>query len=157
MSLKERANKYAEKFESKLAKTIAFWGTITGGIALIPSVIGVVVWLYFFAVDLYNISNYVREFRAAMEYSNFMDMQHDKAIHEEMETIEKYGVQLEMTNNGDLWYFTTVKINETERPILYSANIKKKGQKIKIDGKTVVAHIYIQDIHGEHQWIPDEE
>jgi hypothetical protein len=150
MTLKERATKFADKFENKTAKIIAFWGAITALIAFIPSVIAVLVWIYYFAVDLYNISTYVKEFRNATEYSYFMDMQHDKAIHEEMETVIKYGVQLEKTNNGDLWYFTTVVINEIERP--------KKGQKVKDkDGNTVIAHIYIQNLEGEHVWIPDNE
>jgi hypothetical protein len=158
MTLKDRANKFADKFESKSAKLIAFWGSITAFIAFIPSVIAVVVWLYFFAIDLYNISKYVREFSSAIEYSQFMDMQHDKAIHEEMETVMMYGVQLEETNNGDLWYFTTVVVNGVERPILYSANIKKKGQKVKNkDGKEVMAHIYIQNMDNEHEWIPDNK
>jgi hypothetical protein len=158
MTLKDRANKFADKFENKTARFIVFWGTITGGIALIPSIIGVLVWLYYFAVDIYNISKYVKEFRAAAEYSYFMDMQHDKAIHEEMETVMMYGVQLEKTNNGDLWYFSTVEINGIERPVLYSANVKKKGQKVKSkDGKTITAHIYVQNLAGEHEWIPDNE
>jgi hypothetical protein len=158
MTLKERANKFADKFENKTAKIIAFWGAITAFIAFVPSVVAVIVWLYYFTIDIYNISTYVKEFRNATEYSYFMDMQHDKAIHEEMETVTKYGVQLEKTNNGDLWYFTTVVINGIERPILYSANIKKKGQKVKNkDGNTVIAHIYIQNIEGEHEWIPDNE
>jgi hypothetical protein len=158
MTLKQRATKFADKFENKTAKIIAFWGALTALVAFIPSVIAALVWMYYFAVDLYNISTYVKEFRNATEYSYFMDMQHDKAIHEEMETVVKYGVQLEKTNNGDLWYFTTVMINEIERPILYSANIKKKGQKVKDkDGNTVIAHIYIQNLEGEHVWIPDNE
>jgi hypothetical protein len=158
MTLKERANKFADKFENKTARVIAFWGAITAFIAFVPSVIAVIVWLYYFAIDIYHISTYVKEFRNAAEYSYFMDMQHDKAIHEEMETVIKYGVQLEKTNNGDLWYFTTVTINGVERPILYSANIKQKGQKVKDkNGNTTTSHIYIQNLNGEHEWIPDEE
>lgn len=158
MTLKERATRFADKFENKTAKIIAFWGAITAFIAFVPSVIAVLVWLYYFAIDIYHISTYVKEFRNAAEYSYFMDMQHDKAIHEEMETVVKYGVQLEKTNNGDLWYFTTVTINGVERPILYSANIKKKGQKIKAsEGNFTTSHIYIQDLEGNHVWIPDNE
>jgi hypothetical protein len=157
MTLKERANKFADKFQNKTAKVIAFWGVITGGVALIPSVIGVLVWVYYFAIDIYNISNYVKEFRAATEYSYFLDMQEAKGLHEGMETVTKYGVQLEKTSSGDLWLFTTVEVNGVERPIIYSVNIKKKGQKIKVNGKTVTAHIYIQNMANEHQWIPDNQ
>lgn len=158
MTLKERATKFADKFQSKTAKFLAFWGAMAGLLAIVPTIVGMLVWLYYFFVDIYNISAYVKEFRNATEYGYFMDMQHDKAIHEEMETVEMYGVSLEKTNNGDLWYFTTVEINGEERPVLYSANIKKKGQKMKDEhGTTVIAHIYIQNLEGEHVWIPDNE
>lgn len=160
MGIKARANKFADRFESKAAKAIAFWTTVCALVAAIPTVITVVIFTYFLVIDLYNISNYVKEFRNAAEYSYFLDMQEVKGLHEEMETIVMYGVELQQTNEGDLWYFTTIMINGNEREIMYSANVKKKGKMVTFNRGTknefkAKCHIYIQDMKGKHVWIPD--
>ena len=154
--LTDKAHKFEEKFTSKAGKLLAFWGALGGLIAMGSSIIGVIVWLSAFFVDLSAISKNTKEFKAAQEYNYFLDMQEVSAHHEEMQTVIKYGVELQETNNGDLWYFTTVKVNDTDRPIIYSANIKKKGKGVKLkNGDKVKCHIYIQNMKGVHQWIPD--
>lgn len=154
--IKDKANKFADKFNSKVGKVIAFWTSMAFLISILPLIISALVFFYFLCVDLYNISTYVKEFRASAEYSYFLDMQEVSALHEEMETVIKYGVELQKTNNGDLWYFTNVLINGNERQIIYSANIKRKGKMVKFkSGKVLKCHIYIQDMGGNHVWIPD--
>ena len=156
MIFQDKAEKIANKFTSKAGKLLAFWGTITALVALIPTIIGGLVWLWFFFVDIANISTYVKEFKAISKYNTFCEMQTISGLHEEMDTQFMYGVELQKTNNGDLWYFTDVKVNGKDRPVIYSANIKRKGKKIKLDdGTYATAHIYVQNMAGEHEWILD--
>ena len=154
--LKDKANKFADKFNTKVGKLIAFWGSMGFLVSILPLVISAIVFFYYLCIDMYNISTYVKEFRASAEYSYFLDMQEVSALHEEMETVMKFGVELQMTNDGDLWYFTNILINGNERQIIYSANVKRKGKSVKFaDGKVLKCHIYIQDMKGNHVWIPD--
>jgi len=155
-TLKEKASKFSDKFSSKVGKVMAFWGAMAFLIGILPLIISALVFFYFLCVDLYNISKYVKEFRNSAEYSYFLDMQEVSALHEEMETVMKYGVELQQTNNGDLWYYTTTTINGNERQIIYSANVKRKGKSVKFaDGRVLKCHIYIQNMKGKHVWIPD--
>jgi hypothetical protein len=136
-----------------VGKILAFWSALVGLIGFGSSFIAALVWISAFVVDLSAISENTKQFKKAQEYNYFLDMQEVNGLHEEMETVIKYGVELQETNNGDLWYFTSVNINGIDRPIIYSANIKKKGK--FIDG--VKCHIYIQNMSGVHEWIPDNK
>lgn len=137
---------WADKFESKWVRIVAFWGILTGMIAGIPSGIAGIVWLYFFFVDISNISNYVKEFRRASEYSYFMDMQSQSIDHEEMQSDTMFGVVLQKTNYGDLYYFDTITINGKIRPIVYGASVKNKANKNGL-------HVYVTDLGGNVRWI----
>jgi hypothetical protein len=155
--LKDKAAKFSDKFTSKVGKLIAFWTAMAFLISILPLIVSALIFLYFLIVDLYNISTYVKEFRASAEYSYFLDMEEVSALHEEMETIIMYGVELQKTNDGDLWYFTTTMINGNVRPIFYSANVKRKGKMVLFpDGRKLKCHVYIQNMKGLHQWIPDD-
>jgi hypothetical protein len=156
--LTQKADKFAEKFTTKTGKILAFWAAITGLISFGSAFLGVILFMANWFVDLYNLSDNVRKFTNGIEYSYFLDMQEVSGLHEEMETVIMYGVELQKTNNGDLWYFTTVEVNGVERPIIYSANVKRKGKIITLDdGLKAKCHIYIQNMKGEHKWIPDNE
>lgn len=156
--LTDKAHQFEEKFTSKIGKILAFWTALGGLIAMGGSLITFFGFVIAFSVDLYNLSENTTQFKAAQEYNYFLDMQEVSGLHEEMETVIKYGVELQKTNNGDLWYFTTVMVNDIERPIIYSANVKRKGKTITFpNGIKSKCHIYIQNMKGEHEWIPDNK
>ena len=46
-----------------------------------------------------------------------------------------------------------MKVNGEVKPIIYSANIKRKGEKIHTKNGYVIANIYVQDMYGNHKWI----
>ena len=88
----DNIKKWADKFENKTAKIIAFYGAVTGFVALFPTIIAIIVWMYFFFVDLFNISNYVKEFRQATEYNHFMIMQLTHMVEAEADPKESFGI-----------------------------------------------------------------
>lgn len=141
----DKIKRWSNTFENKAVKIVAFYGSIMGLIALIPSIIAVCVWLYFFFVDLANISNYVKEFRASTEYHDFQIMQLTNIIKAETDPKQAFRVPLRMSNVpighevGMLWYFTYVKVNGRFRIITYGAFPNKT------DG-----NVGILDIHGKY-------
>ena len=154
----DKAHRFEEKFTSRVGKLLAFWSALIGLIGFGSTFIGVLVWIGTFAIDLASLSENTKQIKASQIYSNFLDMQEVSGLHEEMETVFKYGVELQKTNNGDLWYFTTVIVNDIERPIIYSANVKRKGKMVTLkDGTKAKCHIYIQNMMGVHEWVPDNK
>ena len=137
---------WADKFENKTAKIVAFYSALIAFISIFPTIITFVYFSYNLIIDLYNISTYVKQFTKATEYNNFMNMQLSSVIHGELDSKVVYGIRLEQTNLGDYYYFDTININGVVRPIIYSANVKKKAH-------TNGANIYVQDMNGNHKWI----
>lgn len=146
MSIKEKLKSFTDKIENKALRLVAFWSSIAALLALIPSIIAGLYWLYLFGCDLYNLSTYVKEFKKSAQYSNFMDMQSQSIDHEEMDSDTIFGVILQKTNSGDLYYFDTIRINNNIRPIVYGANVKNKANQ---DGY----HVNITDMDGVVRWI----
>lgn len=138
---------WADKFENKTAKIVAFYGALVGFISLFPTIATFVYFSYNLVVDLYNISKYVKEFKEAVEYDHFMIMQLTSVVHGETDSKIVHGIEIERTNVGDSFIWSTVEVNGVKRPIIYSANIKQKA-----DAETG-AHIYVTDINGNHLWI----
>ena len=138
---------WSEKFENKTTKIVAFYGALVGFISLFPTILTFIYFSYNLIVDLYNISKYVKEFREAVEYDHFMIMQLTSVVHGETDSKIVYGVEIERTNVGDSFIWSTVDVNGEVRPIIYSANIKQKA-----DAQSG-AHIYVTDIKGNHKWI----
>jgi hypothetical protein len=136
--LVEKAELFAEKFEGKTTKMIAFGVAFTGLLAFIPTVIAGIVWIYFFFVDLINISTYVKEFKATTEYHDFQIMQLTHMVEAEADPKEAFGIPVRMTNTpdghttGDLWYFTYIKVNGKWRPIIYGAFPNKTKKQVGI-------------------------
>lgn len=123
----KRAEKIAEKFESKAGKIIAFWGALTGLIAVLPVVAGFIYQTYVIINHVLMIDEYVTKIEAAQEYDHFMIKQLNNMVQAESDLKSSFGVPVRMTNppkgasSGNLWYFTYVKINDTWRPIIYGA------------------------------------
>lgn len=123
----EEIKKWSDKFENKAVKIVAFYTAVAGLVALVPTIIAGLIWLFFFFKDIANISNYVKEFRRATEYNNFMIMQLTHIVEAESDPKNSYGIPVRMTNApeghelGDLWYFTNIKINGVWRPVVYGA------------------------------------
>jgi len=134
------------KVESTAGRIILFWSTVTAFVALIPTIAYAIYRAYLTVMVLANVLTYVDEFRNATEYHHFMDMQLQSIVREEMDADTVYKVVLQKTNYGDVYYFDTVIVNGVVRPIVYSANVKRKANK---DG----LHVYVQDINGNHKWV----
>jgi len=123
----KRAEKIAEKFESKVAKIIAFWGALTALIAVIPVIAGFIYQTYIIINHVLMIDEYVIKIEAAQEYDHFMIKQLHNMVQAEADLKQSFGVRVRMTNppkgasSGNLWYFTYVKVNDTWRPIIYGA------------------------------------
>ena len=148
MTLKERANKFADQFESKAVRLVAFWSAMAGLLALIPTILAGLIWLYLFFTDIANISNYVKQFQEADRYDKFMIMQLAGMIKGEADPKESYGITVRMINppeghkEGDLYYFTYIKINDIWRPVIYGAFPNKTNKNVgilNIDGAYKVA------------------
>ena len=136
---------WADTFESKAGKLLALWGTVLGVLALFPTVGVVGTYAYNTASVLINSAQHVKDSIELNTYQNFMIMQLSSAIHEEMDTKIVYGIKLEESNNGDLWYWGEELVFGKKRPVIYSANLKHKSKRV-----------YIQDMYGEHKWISNE-
>jgi hypothetical protein len=140
-----KANEIAEKFENKAVKIVAFWGALTGLVALVPTIFGLIYWLYNFGIHLYNLDKYVTEITAAQEYNYFMINQLTRMVEAEADGKQSFGIPVRMTNapdgafSGDLWYFTYIRVNDNWHPVIYGAfpNMTRK-------------QVGILDIHGEY-------
>jgi len=143
--LTDKAHKFEEKFTSKAGKLLAFWGAL-GGLGLMgSSIIGVIVWLSAFAIDLSSISKNTKEFKAAQEYNYFMIGQLSRMIEAEADYRTSFNIPIRETNppsgasRGDYWYPTYIKINGAWRPVIYGAfpNMTRK-------------QVGILEMHGEY-------
>ena len=123
----DKANYFANKFESKAVKIAAFWAALTGLIALIPTFFAGAYWIFTFGTHLYNLDKYVSEITEAQKYNYFMIAQLSRMIEAEADYKTSFGVPVRMTNaptgasTGDLWYFTYYEINERWHPVIYGA------------------------------------
>lgn len=138
----DKIKHWADSFESKAGKIIALWGSIIGIIAILPTIGGVAVYLNNTICVLIHAAQHVEDSKELNTYQNFMIMQLSSAVHEEMDTKIVYGIELEESNNGDLWYFTESEVFGKQRPVIYSANLKHKSKRV-----------YIQDMKGDHKWL----
>lgn len=123
----EKANKIAEKFEGKSAKIVAFWGSLTAFIAIVPAIISVIVWIWTFGTHLYNLDRYVTNFTEVSEYLVFQVGQNTRRIDAEHDLKTSFGVPVRMSNppkgftQGDLWYTTYAKIGDKWYIVTYKA------------------------------------
>ena len=150
-ALINKAERFAEKFESKIGKVIAFWGALGALVAAFPSIIAFIYGLYIFGTHLYNLDTYVTEFKAMEEYQNFQIMQITHMVEAEADPKESFGIPVRMTNPpvghklGDLWYFTKIQINGVWLDVTYGAfpSVTKKK-------------VGILDMHGEYKIAGEE-
>ena len=138
----DKLKHWADSFESKIGKVVALWGSVVVLIGFFPTIIGGGYYIYNTASVIINSAQHVKDSQELNTYQNFMIMQLSSAIHEEMDTKVVYGVELEESNNGDLWYFSEEVVFGKLRPVIYSANLKHKSKKV-----------YVQDMYGNHKWV----
>lgn len=148
-TLWNKAENLTKGIENKALKIVAFWTALTGLFALIPTFFGFIYGIYVFGTHLYNLDTYVTEITAINEYQNFQIKQLTNMIQAEADAKKSFGIPVRMTNppkvngkpagQGDLWYFTYIKINNTWRPITYGAFPYVTDSKVGI-----------LDMHGEY-------
>lgn len=146
MNLLKSIRNRADKYESKIAKFLVFWGTIGALLTVMSSIGSGLWWIYELGDDLSTFSKDKKKIERSIKYCYHNIMLSQSIDHEEMDTDTIFGVILQKTNHGDYYYFDTITINGTVRHILYSANIKKKANR---DG----LHVYIQDMDDKLRWI----
>ena len=146
MNLLKNIRNRADKYESKIAKFLVFYGTIAALLAAMSTISTGVWWMYDLGKDLSTFSKDKKRFERAIKYCYHNIMLSQSVDHEEMDTDTIFGVILQKTDHGDYYYFDTITINGTVRDILYSANIKKKANR---DGY----HVYIQNMDDRLIWI----
>ena len=136
---------WADTFENKVVRLIALWGSVVALIGFFPLFTGGIYYLYSTITVLANAAQHVDDSIELNTYQNFAIMQLTSAMHEEMDTKMVYGVELEESNNGDLWYITKVEVFGKMRPIMYSANLKHKSKRVSYT-----------DMYGVHRWIKNK-
>ena len=94
----QKANEIANKFENKAVKLVAFWGALTGLVALIPTVFAAIYYIYTVAVHIYNIDKYVTEIEAAQEYNYFMINQLTRMVEAEADGKKSFGIAVTLAN-----------------------------------------------------------
>lgn len=133
---------WRDSFQNKAVGWLAFITTLGALIGFFPTIIGVGVYVNNTICVIIHAAQHVEDSKELNTYQNFAIMQLSSAVHEEMDTKIVYGVELEESNNGDLWYFTKIKVFGKKRPIIYSATLKHKGKRVSIT-----------DMYGEHKWL----